>query len=706
MKVSGRRICCLAVLLALQPGWAITLPADARVTPIHPGASMFRIRRTNPAMAIDGFVWRRDDPRLAVAVTAGKDQVSGLEATSRQIGRLATVERRPIAAVNGDFYQMTGGGAGATIGLFVKDGELLSLGNDRPAFTILSDGTPAISSFKTSLEISAADGAIRLQPNRLNNDRGPNSLVLYTPGWAKSTQTNDSGVEVVLRQAGKLTPNYRRSLQVAELRDGKGNTPIPAGALVLSGHGTRADALRKLLPGVVVEVVARTQPDLPVRDAIGAWPILTRQGKLAYEPKASEPKHPRTAIGFDGEQVVAVTIDGRRAGHSVGMTLPELASFMFTIGCQESVNLDGGGSTTCWVRGSILNRPSDGRERSVANALALLAVGRLGAPANISFDPPGPLLLAPGTRFQPTVRVTDSLLNPLTDPDALTLSVEGNVGRLSDGVLQAAAAPATGRIVARSGAVSGALDLTIVDRVAKLLPEPSVLQLLPGASAGIAVEGVDAQGREVLLPADGLQMAVEGDCGKLAGATFTAAGQAAAGSVVIRGFGAEVRVPVRIAGPELVESFEAPLQAVFEGFPADAVQGSLTQRTGDAATGQGYAHLVFQLGDQPTTRAAYLKLDRQLGAAMALRAQVRGDGQRVWLRVAVRDGNGIRETYTLYDGTLGKSWTAVQCDLPEGIKEPVTWESVYVVTLKDGATATAGWVDWDQLEVVRAAPKP
>ncbi len=702
MSLAGRRVWWLAALLALQPGWAITLPADARVTPIHPGATMFRIRRANPAMAIDGFVWRRNDPRLAVAVTAGKDQVSGLEPTSKQIGRLTTVERRPIAAVNGDFYQMTGGGAGATVGLFVRGGELLSLGNDRPAFAILSDGSPSIAEHRTAIEISAADGAIRLAPNRLNNDRGPNSLVLYTPSWAPSTGTNESGVEVVLLQAGRLTPNYRQTLQVAELRDGRGNTPIPAGALVLSGHGDKAEALRKLRPGVVVEVVVRTRPELPVKDAVGAWPILAQQGKNVYAPKESEPRHPRTAIGFDADEIVAVTIDGRRAGHSVGMTLPELAVFMHTIGCREAVNLDGGGSTTCWVRGSILNRPSDGRERSVANALALLAVGRLGEPAAIAFEPAGPLLLAPGAHLQPTVRVTDAALNPLTDPAALTLTVDSHLGRLTDGVLQAATTPGTGRLVARSGAVSGTLDITIVDKVAALRPEPSVLQLLPGASATIAVEGTDPRGREVLLPPEGLTMAVEGPAGSLTGATFTAAAQGATGAVVIRGFGAEVRVPVRVAGSVVVEDFESPLQAVFEGFPAATVQGTLAQQRGDAAAGQGYARLAYQLGDEATTRAAYLKLERSLGEAMALRAMVRGDGQRVWLRVAVRDGNGLRETHTLFDGTLGNEWRAVQCDLPEGIKAPVVWESVYVVTLKDGLTATTGRVDWDRLEVVRA----
>ena len=42
---------------------------------------------------------------------------------------------------------------------------------------------------------------------------------------------------------------------------------------------------------------------------------------------------------------------------------------MRRLGCVEAMNLDGGGSTTLTVLGLTLNRPSDGRERPVANAL-------------------------------------------------------------------------------------------------------------------------------------------------------------------------------------------------------------------------------------------------------------------------------------------------------------------------------------------------
>jgi len=54
------------------------------------------------------------------------------------------------------------------------------------------------------------------------------------------------------------------------------------------------------------------------------------------------------------------------------MTFPELAGLMEEIGCTDAVNLDGGGSSTMWLGGRVMNQPSDGRERPVANSLIVV----------------------------------------------------------------------------------------------------------------------------------------------------------------------------------------------------------------------------------------------------------------------------------------------------------------------------------------------
>jgi exopolysaccharide biosynthesis protein len=61
------------------------------------------------------------------------------------------------------------------------------------------------------------------------------------------------------------------------------------------------------------------------------------------------------------------------------MNYTELAAEMIRLGCREALNLDGGGSSVMAVRDTdsstfnILNKPSDGRERAVANVLGVIA---------------------------------------------------------------------------------------------------------------------------------------------------------------------------------------------------------------------------------------------------------------------------------------------------------------------------------------------
>ena len=80
-------------------------------------------------------------------------------------------------------------------------------------------------------------------------------------------------------------------------------------------------------------------------------------------------RHPRTAIGWNAGNYFLVEVDGRQENLSVGMTLDELADYMARLGCEEAMNLDGGGSATLWFDGKVRNSPCDGKERPVANSL-------------------------------------------------------------------------------------------------------------------------------------------------------------------------------------------------------------------------------------------------------------------------------------------------------------------------------------------------
>lgn len=111
-------------------------------------------------------------------------------------------------------------------------------------------------------------------------------------------------------------------------------------------------------------------------------PILVRNDKkisLDSKRKFNTYRHPRTCACITNDQkLLLITIDGRRE-IAAGLSLSELADLSLLLGCRDTINLDGGGSTTMWIAGKphngIVNMPSDNGkfdhagERSVANVL-------------------------------------------------------------------------------------------------------------------------------------------------------------------------------------------------------------------------------------------------------------------------------------------------------------------------------------------------
>ncbi len=85
-------------------------------------------------------------------------------------------------------------------------------------------------------------------------------------------------------------------------------------------------------------------------------------------------RHPRTALGLSADRRTLwfVVIDGRTEASS-GATTRELAVALSRLGARDGLKLDGGGSSTLFVRGrGVLNHPSDGHERVVANHVGVV----------------------------------------------------------------------------------------------------------------------------------------------------------------------------------------------------------------------------------------------------------------------------------------------------------------------------------------------
>ena len=108
-------------------------------------------------------------------------------------------------------------------------------------------------------------------------------------------------------------------------------------------------------------------------------PVLVRDGEATALPKsfyvacADGYYEPRTAIGQLGPlHYIVIVVDGRREGYSTGASIPQLQQLFLDEGAQFAFNLDGGGSTTLYFLGEVINMPSGGKERSVSDVLMFM----------------------------------------------------------------------------------------------------------------------------------------------------------------------------------------------------------------------------------------------------------------------------------------------------------------------------------------------
>lgn len=342
------------------------------------------------------YAWIGDGP-WAIHVLAVDFTVCGLELDVRHGGppleRAAGTRELAagaVAAVNADFFALP---AGTPVGPQVDDG-VLQVGPGRawPALSITARGILLGATDVHGWVRRAGGGDVPYSITRVNRplpDTGPagtDGLALYDEWLGASVPApggGQSAVSLLVRRSRGLSRGVVLGV------DTVGSAmPLGADTVVFQGRGGAGRYLLNFAQGDSVawraDLLARPGADAePVREAVGGYPILLTAGAvpptLETEPRESFgwQRHPRTAMGVAdrGRRVWLITVDGRQASYSDGMTLAELASLLQRLGATDALNLDGGGSTTMVVDGRIVNRPSDREgERRVGNALAVVVL--------------------------------------------------------------------------------------------------------------------------------------------------------------------------------------------------------------------------------------------------------------------------------------------------------------------------------------------
>lgn len=197
-----------------------------------------------------------------------------------------------------------------------------------------------------------------------------NTLGLYTSdwGWTKgySVTDGDKDTREVVIVNGRIKSNTKVLSKGRKVR-----------GQVLVGRGSAATLLKQLKVGRKATFKYKTKPGATMAVS-GDRSILLDGVRTVINDRLM---HPRTAVGIDtdGRRLLFLVIDGRSAS-SRGYTMVELANMMIALGADNALNLDGGGSSTLYSRKvtgemGVINEPSDGGERKVANGLGIFYDG-------------------------------------------------------------------------------------------------------------------------------------------------------------------------------------------------------------------------------------------------------------------------------------------------------------------------------------------
>ncbi|MFL0252707.1 phosphodiester glycosidase family protein [Clostridium neuense] len=108
-----------------------------------------------------------------------------------------------------------------------------------------------------------------------------------------------------------------------------------------------------------------------VKEAFVTEPYVIKDGENKIQENEVLGLHPRTVIGqAEDKSIIFLTIDGRQGLTKVGASLKDVQNLMRDFKAVNAVCLDGGGSTTMYYKGEVINNPSSATgERAVPDIL-------------------------------------------------------------------------------------------------------------------------------------------------------------------------------------------------------------------------------------------------------------------------------------------------------------------------------------------------
>jgi exopolysaccharide biosynthesis protein len=217
--------------------------------------------------------------------------------------------------------------------------------------------------------VPGGDGTLQRETVPAIAARRPDAIAAVNAGFFSM----ETGIPTdLLKVDGRILSGTKRARGAVGILDREGVTELLFDRLRVATSGRPS-----------YEPLLGTRPAdwAEAQDAVGGAGLLMFDGRELTDFTAEQflkgfdtTRHPRTLIGVDASGAIwLVTVDGRNPLLSLGMSFTELQRLSRRLGLRSALNLDGGGSTTMWVDGQVVNRPTDPQGlRPVSEAIVVV----------------------------------------------------------------------------------------------------------------------------------------------------------------------------------------------------------------------------------------------------------------------------------------------------------------------------------------------
>ncbi len=325
---------------------------------------------------------------------------------------VATIAERynAVIAINGGYFEIGNTKDGAPSGTLISDGKIFGL-RSTPHFCLIQHNE-ALSIDLQNNPVSVNVDNHLISIDHVNHQPKENEIVLFTDAF---------GVRTLTAMTKRYEIAFSAKGDVISV-EAHGNISIPEGGYVLSlpaHHALTTEEKPTKVMFNLGQTIMNAQTSMLmgiprlVTDGVISLPVTEGASDFFKKP------HARTAIGIKSNGDLVIVVAEHTVKHAlkelkindiihfgkkhaveikakyqksfeqltltelkecfetmtdntdaaIGLTLPELAEVMRTLGCKDALNLDGGGSSTLWINGAIVNRIIGDKDEAAEQAI-------------------------------------------------------------------------------------------------------------------------------------------------------------------------------------------------------------------------------------------------------------------------------------------------------------------------------------------------